>query len=224
VWSRWAQLAVVTLLATGLIQSLVEVGSVGALFATTYGWLVVAKVGLLAAVLGLAWQSRRLVPPIAAHAKGAAARLRGLVAAEAVGIAVVVAVASVLVQTPPARGAAVAAPTEQTVLLSNELYQLSVQILPATVGINELHLYAFTPDGAPANVQEWRATAVLSGEDLDGEQDIEPVRVDLLPVPPDHAIGGVSLPSAGRWRFTFTLRTTEVDQAAVTATFDIRSG
>jgi copper transport protein len=127
-----------------------------------------------------------------------------------------VAVASVLVQTPPARGAEAAAPTEQTVLLSNELYQLSAQILPGTVGLNELHLYAFTPDGRPADVKEWRATAVPS------DQDIEPIRVDILRVPPDHAIGGVTLPSAGRWRFTFTLRTTEIDQAAVTATFDIR--
>jgi hypothetical protein len=46
--------------------------------------------------------------------------------------------------------------------------------------------------------------------------------VDILRVPPDHAIGGVTLPGAGRWRCTFTPRTSEIDQAAVTAAFDIR--
>lgn len=217
VWSRWAQLAVATLLATGVVQSLIEVGSVGALFATRYGALVVAKVGLLAAVLAVAWQSRRLVPVIAERSDRAVARrLRGLVAAEAAGIAVVLAVASVLVQTPPARGATAVAANEQTVLLSNELYQLSVQIAPGTVGLNDLHLYAYTPQGEPADVKEWRVTAAPSNQEL------EPVPVDVLPVPPDHAIGAVTLPGPGQWRFTFTLRTTEIDQAAVTATFDIR--
>jgi hypothetical protein len=34
----------------------------------------------------------------------------------------------------------------------------------------------------------------------------------------------VSLPTAGRWRFTFTLRTTEIDQETATATVDITAG
>lgn len=218
-WSRWAQLAVAILLATGVVQSLIEVGSVSGLFATTYGWLVVGKVGLLAGVLILAWQSRRLVPRIAAQTGRAATRLRGLVLAEAGGIAIVLAVAAVLVQTPPARGADLqAASNEQTVLLNSKLYRLSVQIVPGTVGLNDLHLYAYTPDGAPADVKEWRATATPSNEDT------EPLDIDLVRVPPDRATGQVSLPTAGRWRFTFTLRTTEIDQETVTATFDIATG
>jgi copper transport protein len=219
VWSRWAQLAVAVLVATGVLQALIEVGTVDALIGTAYGWMVVAKVGLLALVLVFAWQSRRLVAPIAARTDRSAGRLRALVAAEAAGIAVVLAVASVLVQTPPARSAAAAAAVnEQTVLLTSDLYRLSVQILPGTVGLNELHLYAYTLDGAPADVKEWRATATPS------DQDIEPLTVDLLRIPPDHAIGQVTVPDGGAWTFTFTLRTTEIDQATVTTTFDIGQG
>ncbi len=219
IWSRWAQVAVSVLLATGVVQSLIEVGSVDGLFATGYGWMVVAKVGLLAGVLGLAWQSRRLVSRVAAHAAGAAARLRGLVLAEASGIAVVLAVASVLVQTPQARSAdAAAGSNEQTVVLSSSLYRLSVQIGPGTVGLNDVQLYAYTPEGGRADVKEWRATAAPSN------QDIEPVRVDLGRISPDRAVGHVTLPGAGQWRFIFTLRTTEIDQASVTATFDIGTG
>jgi copper transport protein len=219
IWSRWAQVAVSVLLATGVVQSVIEVGSVDGLFAAGYGWLVLAKAGLLAGVLGLAWQSRRLVPRVAAHAAGATARLRGLVLAEAAGIAVVLAVASVLVQTPPARSAEVAADSnEQTVLLSNSLYRLSVQIVPGTVGLNELNLYAYTPEGGRADVKEWMATAAPS------KQNIEPVGIVFRRLPPDRAVGQVTIPSAGQWRFVFTLRTTEVDQASVTATFDIGTG
>jgi copper transport protein len=78
----------------------------------------VGKVGLLAGVLIVAWQSRRLVPRIAAQTGQAAARLRGLVLAETGGIAIVLAVAAVLVQIPPARSADLSgAGAEQTVLL-----------------------------------------------------------------------------------------------------------
>jgi copper transport protein len=159
------------------------------------------------------------VSRVAAHAAGAAARLRGLVLAEAAGIAVVLAVASVLVQTPQARSADAAADSnEQTVVLSSSLYRLSVQIGPGTVGLNDLQLYAYTPKGGRADVKEWRATAAPSN------QDIEPVRIDLRRIPPDRAVGQVTLPSAGQWRFVFTLRTTEIDQVSVTATFDIGTG
>jgi hypothetical protein len=34
----------------------------------------------------------------------------------------------------------------------------------------------------------------------------------------------VTLPRAGTWTMTFTLRTSEVDQAAVRTTFEIRPG
>jgi copper transport protein len=218
-WSRWAQVAVAILLATGVVQSLIEVGSVSALLANTYGWLVVAKVGLLAGVLALAWQSRRLVPRIVAQTGRAAARLRGLVLAEAGGIAIVLAVAAVLVQTPPARGADMpVARNEQSVQLTSQLYRLSVQIVPGTVGLNDLHLYASMPDGGPADVKEWRARAMPANE-VTG-----PLVVDLLSRGRDRATGQVSLPTAGRWRFTFTLRMTEIDQETVTATFDISAG
>jgi copper transport protein len=61
VWSRWATYAVSVLVLTGSAQALIEVGSVKALFSTTYGWMVVAKVALVGLVLGVASLSRRMV-------------------------------------------------------------------------------------------------------------------------------------------------------------------
>ncbi|GIG90320.1 transport integral membrane protein [Plantactinospora endophytica] len=61
VWSRWAGIAVLWLVAGGLVQAVIEIGAPEALFGTGYGRLVLAKVALLAVLLGAAGYARRLV-------------------------------------------------------------------------------------------------------------------------------------------------------------------
>jgi copper transport protein len=218
VWSRWATYTVAALLLTGVAQALVEIGTIDALFSTRYGWLVVAKVGLVALVIGIASLSRRLVGPIVVQSDGAARKLRGLIIGEVVLSLAAVAVASVLVQTTPARTSEASAgtATAQSALLTDKLFSLSVDLVPARTGINELHLYASAPDGQPAEVQEWRVKASLESEG------IEAIDATVLEITPNHATGQISLPSAGSWTFIFTLRTTEIDQSTVTAHFTVR--
>src|ERR1700716_1482894 len=60
VWSRWAMTAVSVLVVAGTAQALVSLGSIGGLFGTTYGRLLLLKIGVLALVLAVAWYSRRL--------------------------------------------------------------------------------------------------------------------------------------------------------------------
>ena len=84
------------------------------------------------------------------------------------------------------------------------------------VGANDVHLYATTPDGQPADVKEWRVRASLPA------QGIEPIDATVLPITPSHATGQINLPTAGLWTFSFTLRTSETDQATVTADLPIR--
>src|SRR5207248_184695 len=101
VWSRWATTAVVVLVVAGTVQALVNIGSFGALFGTTYGRLVLVKVALLAAILLAAYFSRRV-----ARAPSADAGLRALrrsVLVELAIAAVVLSLSSTLVQTTPAR-------------------------------------------------------------------------------------------------------------------------
>jgi copper transport protein len=61
VWSRWATLAVSALLLAGVVQALIEVSTPSALVSTTYGRLIIAKVGLFALVIAVAAYSRQLV-------------------------------------------------------------------------------------------------------------------------------------------------------------------
>ncbi|MFD1661324.1 copper resistance protein CopC [Streptomyces caeni] len=58
-FSRVAFAGVVTLAATGVYQAWRQLGSWSALTGTTYGRLLLAKVGLVAVLVGLAWVSRR---------------------------------------------------------------------------------------------------------------------------------------------------------------------
>lgn len=217
VWSRWATYAVVALVATGVAQAIIQVGSVDGLTSTTYGRVLLLKTALVVAVMAVAGLSRRLVAPIAQMADGAPRRLRTRVVAEAVGAVLVVAVASVLVQTTPARSASsqITAPTVQSAVLRDKLFTLTVDLQPGVVGLNDVHLYATTPDGARADVKEWIVRASQP------ERDIEPIDALILPITPDHAVGQISLPTEGQWTFSFTIRTTDIDQSTVTTTFAI---
>ncbi|AXG78825.1 copper resistance CopC/CopD family protein [Streptomyces paludis] len=58
-FSRTAFISVVVLAATGLYQSWRQVGSWSALGGTSYGRLLLVKVGLVAVMVGIAWFSRR---------------------------------------------------------------------------------------------------------------------------------------------------------------------
>ncbi|WP_455681333.1 copper resistance CopC/CopD family protein [Streptomyces nodosus] len=58
-FSRIAFGSVLTLAATGIYQSWRQLGSWSALTGTTYGQLLLSKVGLIAVVIGIAWGSRR---------------------------------------------------------------------------------------------------------------------------------------------------------------------
>ncbi len=219
VWSRWATYAVSALVLTGVAQALVQAGSVEALVGTRYGWILITKLSLVGAVLLIASFSRRLVAPIAGGGEGGASRrLRAIVVAEAAVSAFILATTAVLVQTTPARSqlAESTAPTVQSALLRDELFILTLDVRPAKVGINEVHLYATTPDGQPSHVEQWLVRASMPA------QGIEPIDASTLPITPDHAIGQIGLPTAGTWTFSFTLRTSEIDQSTVTTDIMIR--
>ncbi|WP_307797907.1 copper resistance CopC/CopD family protein [Actinoplanes flavus] len=214
IWGRWAAAAVAALAFTGIVQALIEIGTFSALITSTYGRLLLAKLALVALALGAAALARRHL-----SRTGGTGTLRRLIATEVVITAVVLAVTSVLVQTPPARVPPAAPATgetgQQVQTLRHRTFSLQVTVFPAQTGNNTLHLYAYAPDGKPLPVVEWTATAALP------EAGIEPIEIPLLRITDNHAIGDIALPSVGQWQFKFTLRTSDIDQGTVTATFPI---
>jgi copper transport protein len=136
-------------------------------------------------------------------------------------IAVVLGVTAVLIQTTPARSARTVASQQQNLpysaTLNSKLFSLQVQLDPARTGRNTLHAIAYhASDGRPVKVLEWRVTATLPSAG------IGPVTIKTEAITDNHAIADVALPKAGNWKFAFTARVSQIDEATVTATVPIR--
>ncbi|SDO12910.1 copper transport protein [Streptomyces sp. cf386] len=85
-----------------------------------------------------------------------------------------------------------------------------VDLDPARVGGNEMHVYVQRPNGRAFDIPEVKIAFTLES------QDIGP-----LPVVPDHistghwSASGVQIPMAGEWKISVTVRTSDIDQATV---------
>jgi copper transport protein len=218
IWSRWAATAVGALIFAGVIQALIEVSTLDGLINSTYGRLILAKVALAAIVIGVAAYSRKLVKD--RSAEESPGPLRKIVSIELAITAVVLGITAALVQISPPRTAQAAetAATSTTVTqtLTADKMALQVNIFPAAVGNNSIHLYAYTPDNQPLPVVEWKATASLPAKG------IEAIEIPLLRITDFHAIGDIALPQAGDWTFKFTARTSEIDQSTLSTTVSIK--
>lgn len=101
-FSRAAFVAVLVVVVTGMAQTWVAVPSLGSLFATTYGRLVLAKsAGLFILVLFGYRHQVRLLPRLEAGEEGAAGRLRISVLWEVLCMALVFALAALLAYVQP---------------------------------------------------------------------------------------------------------------------------
>jgi copper transport protein len=217
IWSRWAATAVSALILAGVTQALIEVSSFRGLIDSAYGILILVKAGLAALVIGVAAFSRRLVR--SRTAEQGSHRLRRLVFVELGITAVVLGVTAALVQIPPPRTAEAAETSQTTSTVSkslrNSTMTLQVDVFPATVGNNSIHLYAYTLHDKPLTVVEWSGTAALPAKG------IEPIEIPLLKITDFHAIGDIALPSAGDWTVKFTVRTSDIDESTLSMTVKI---
>ncbi|MDO8390410.1 MAG: CopD family protein [Actinomycetota bacterium] len=128
-FSRVAEISVFTLVGTGLVQAIRLVGSPGKLLAADHGRLLVAKLALLALMLGLADLNRRRVKhrfKVDVVTKGDVRALRQMIRVElVVGLAVIGLTAS-LVVSPPATSTEAGASS-----LSRESSTPQVEVTPA---------------------------------------------------------------------------------------------
>ncbi|MGY1837386.1 copper resistance protein CopC [Blastococcus sp. SYSU DS0510] len=146
--------------------------------------------------------------------------LRRSLLVEAVLAAVVLALSAVLVATPPAR-TALAQPVEVVLPLQGSSGaasgSLQVQVDPARPGENSLHLYLFDDAGRLTQPAEIRVTLT------ERSQQIGPLDVDLQPGGPGHFIGdGMTIPGAGTWTLTATVRLDEFTALTAATDFPVR--
>lgn len=159
--------------------------------------------------------------------------LRRSVLAEAAVAVVLLAVATVLTSTEPARTeeeaargttAASAPVSEGPAELSmpfdtgaqNGKGTVRIELDPGRTGANELHIWIDGSDGKPMDVPEVKLALTLESKDI-----------GPLPVAPDRlteghwTANGVQIPIAGDWKVAVTVRTSDIDQATIDKNVEI---
>jgi copper transport protein len=210
--------SVAVLVVSGAVSGFLEVRSWSALWGTTYGLLLVAKVALLVPLLLLgALNNRVTVPRLRAHQLGAGTRrlLVRAVAAELVLMLVVVGVTTALVAEPPAKAQAASTVVSRDGRVGPFEYTLVVD--PARTGTNEIHVYLLDSTGALARVDEIALSASLP------VVDVGPLHFKTTPAGPGHVIAtAAELTLAGTWRIHLDVRKGDFDQWDTTILVPIR--
>ena len=212
-FSALAGIAIAVLLASGVVQGLVEVRTVAHLFDTAYGRAVLAKVILFAGIVVLGWiNRRRLLPALDDAARNAAdpgrtgVLLRRTLRTELVlGIAAL-AVTGALAGYPPSVAVS-SGPYSTTANIGPARMEMTVD--PARVGPNEIHVYLFDrrSGGQYDATKELTVTAELP------EKRIAPIDLESTKAGPGHyVISGAALSVAGDWSIEVAARVSEFDE------------
>ncbi len=236
-FSSIAAASVVILIGTGSYQSWRQLGSWAAFVSTDYGWLLLAKLGVVAILLGVAWFSRRWVTrhrrvPVGVGAVSrsspsvstpALLTLRRSVVGEAVLGALVLGVTALLVNAEPGRTVTAASPAPAHRIVGYDTGgqggqgQLIIHVDPATAGPDTISVTVEDPTGNPRDVAELNATLTLTSRQLG------PFPVPLQRTAPGHYVAtGVQIPVSGTWQLAVTVRTSDIDRTTVTTPIDIK--
>lgn len=216
---------------TGTILGVVIVGSVTALAGTLYGLLLLVKLGMVAAIGGLAaWNRFGLVPRVSREgvAGNAWRRLALAVRLEAVGVVVVLGLTSALTlqnpretetaAAPVPAAAGASAPGGTPVLADLGTGRLTGRFSPGTAGVNVITFELTDAAGAPivplALPQVSLAEPNLSLGPL-------AAKVERGNKPGSYR-AEVELPAAGQWKITAAVRVNELEQPAAVVDVVVR--
>ncbi len=241
-FSTTAFVSVLALWAAGATLAWIELGSREALTGTTYGRLILVKIGIVLVVaVAAAYNRFQLVPTILDEvdrageaepdddatrgeavgvARTALRHLRNAVAFEAVAILVVLGVTAALVNTPPGRTAtAQAAVVDQTQPITTGTPGTTVNLVvaPAKNGERTIHISYYDADRRPFEVSG-PVSVELS---LPAEQ-IGPIKRDAPSGGPGHfVIDSILISPPGTWQIDVVTRMGDFDEQRNTFTVPI---
>jgi copper transport protein len=216
--------------AAGVLAALVAAGTVmgwrilaswDALFGTTYGRLLLVKIGVAALVMAIAaWNRWRLLPRVI-RAVGhdervvAATGIRRTVLAEACLLVAVLGVTGFLVNQPPREQPSSAAPAAGRVEVASagDLRVLAT-LTPGERGPNTVTVQVQDSTSEPVDASAAPEVSVSSSD----------VDLGVVPVVPTGAgtyTAEVVLPAPGEWRVQVSLRVSRFDNPVVTLLFEV---
>ncbi len=217
-FSRIALPAIAALVLAGTVQAWFYLDSVGAFFTSTYGWALLAKIGLVAGVVALGSISRRHTAGLSGALPQTPMTLRRAMRAEVVLALFVLAGTATLVRAaPPA--AVNAGPVIRELNLG--ALRLQMDIEPGTVGPNDYHLYLFDrKTGAQIDRVEEMTVRVTQPD-----EGIGPITIPIPREGPAHyELRGSALSATGTWTAEVVARVSEFEELTATTEFKVRKG
>lgn len=227
VWSAYAGVAVALVVASGVVQAFAQVRYPAALWTTTYGIVLLAKLALVAVALGLGagalvWGRRERARADGA-APGRTARLRRRVRAELATGIVIVALSGILSTLTPAGDDYTPVARAHTAIGP---YDVDVTIVGARTGAQRVIVHA-TPDDAGTRPPA-RAEVTLSAPSAGIAAlpaDVVFRLTDAVPFTQRTAVRfettAVTVPVAGRWQALVTLVVDDWRQYSGTVSYDV---
>lgn len=225
-FSRIAVAAVAILVLAGGVLAVRQVEGLASLFSTAYGWTLLSKLGLVAALLGIAALNKfRLASALAAGDEGARVRLVRNIRIELAVLSAIVAVTAALgAMAPPRAVGAAPMHTEhhrtgahpvRTVAVG--AYQATIEVASGGVGGDAITVRFDGANGAPLNPKEVMGTFALS------EAGIEPIARPFERVSPGiFRHRGTVLSPPGQWKIVIEALISEFEKATFAAEFATR--
>ena len=210
-FSRMAFWSVIALTLAGLTLTITgSDASLNSILTTTWGQLVLAKIGLtLIVVLIAAWNRRTLVPSLTSPTENTGelavhwATLRRTIRAEALLLVAVVALTAIVVNVPPARTAVVAKADRVDITQRVDTGNVQLSVDPAIVGPNTVAVRYTDGTGQPINVAN-----SMSIEFSQPSAGLEPITRQVPASEPGvFVIQGNELLIPGTWTITIAVRT-----------------
>ncbi len=151
-FSRVAVIAVPVMVLAGAVLAALQVRDPDALLTTEYGLILIVKLVLVTALLGLAVQNRvKFAPALARGDAGVSRRLSRSIQAEIGTVVAILFATAALGTTPPPRALLSGS---QANLLSGRTVDAAVALLPGRIGANQADIAVQNSDGRPLEVVE----------------------------------------------------------------------
>lgn len=216
-FSAIAMLLVGLLVLSGLVLSIIQLGSLRALVETPYGILLSIKLALVILLLGLAALNRIVCTPAVVADHQNTRPLLGSILLECVLVVGILAVVAGWRFTPPPRASVAPVAAPLSVHIHTDAAMFQVLVSPGKVGSNDFVLQLMTGDAALLPAKE--AVLILSLP----ERGIEPMerRATLGPDGYWH-VRGVALPLPGRWRMQIDALVTDFQKVSLQDELQVR--
>ncbi len=216
-FSRAIPYGLALLVAAGIVLAAIQLGRLSALWTTAYGAVLMVKLALVLALLGLAAGNRwRLTGPARAGDIPATRRLARAITVEIALAAAIVAVAAAWRFTPPPRALDALAQRPAFVHVHAGKAMADLTVTPARIGPVTAEIAIAAGDFGPLAARE--VTLLLSNP----AAGIEPIRRPASPAGEGlWRVDGLVLPADGRWSVRIDVLISDFEQVSLESEIDI---